>query len=83
MGVFNACNYMYAYHIAGYIYTQGKAKTTSLAARDAPLQLPTIESTNKMMHLLLTDKFFATVVTAVIHSGRLHHRITPDQVNLS
>ena len=51
-----------------------------LTVRDAPLQLPAIESKDKMMHLLLTDKFFATAITATIHSGLLNYKVTPDLV---
>ena len=36
-----------------------------------------------MIHLLLTDKFFVTAVTAIINSGLLKHKITPDQVNFN
>ena len=54
---------------------------------DTPLQssivLPAVESTDKMIHLLLTDKFFATGVMATIHSGLLHYTINPDQVHLN
>ena len=44
--------------------------------------LPSIDSTDNMVHLLLTDKFFATVITAAIDSGQLNYKVTPDQVNL-
>ena len=61
---------------------QGKIKAASLSMSHTSLQLPAIESTDKMIHLLLTDTFFATAVTAAIHSGLLHRKISPDQVNL-
>ena len=53
---------------------------------DIPLQsvvhvLPTIENTDKMIHLILTDKLFTTALTEAIHSGLLNHKLTPDQVN--
>ena len=43
--------------------------------------LPAVETTDNMIHLLLTDKFIASAVTAAINSGHLHHKITADQVN--
>ena len=46
-------------------------------------ELPNIENTDYMIHLLLTDKFFATVITAAIRSGRLNYKVTPDQVNVN
>ena len=54
-----------------------------LTVKDAPLQLPVVESKDKMIHLLLTDKFFVTAITAAIHSGLLNYKVTPDQVNLN
>ena len=63
-------------------FLQGKIKAASLSMSHTSLQLPAVGSTDKMIHLLLTDTFFATVITASIHSGLLHHKILPDQVNL-
>ena len=45
--------------------------------------LPAVESKDKMIHLLLTDKLFATGITAAIHSDLLNYKITPDKVNLN
>ena len=45
--------------------------------------LPAVEDNDKMIHLLLTDKFFATAVMAAIHSGLLYYKLNPDQVNLN
>ena len=79
-----------AAHVACYLliiyWLQGEVLTTM--SDDIPLQslvhvLPTLESTDKMIHLMLTDKFFSTAITAATHSGVLHHKITPDQVKLS
>ena len=63
--------------------TQGEVVST--ASDDIPLQsvvLPAVENTDKMIHLLLTDKVFVTAITAAIHSGLLHYTITADQVNI-
>ena len=43
--------------------------------------LPAIESTDNMIHLLLTDKLFATGVMDAINCGLLNYTITPDKVN--
>ena len=63
---------------------QGEVLTTM--SDDIPLQsavhvLPAIENTDQMIHLLFTDKLFATALTEAIHSGLLNYKITPDQVN--
>ena len=74
-------NFVWLY-ICIYIFLQGKIKAASLSMSHASLQLPAVGSTDKMFHLLLTDTFFVTAITAAIHSGLLHHKIPPDQVNL-
>ena len=33
-----------------------------------------------MIYLLLTPKLFGSAITAAIHSGVLHHKVTPDMV---
>ena len=60
-----------------------KGEVLTGVSDDIPLQstmLPAVESTDNMVHLLLTDKLFATAVMAAIHSDLLHQKITPDQV---
>lgn len=51
-----------------------------------PLQsaeLPAVKSSDNMIHLMLTNRLFTTAVTAIIDSGLLLHKITPNQVNLT
>ena len=45
-----------------------------------PVQLPDVSSTDKMIYLLLTPKLFGSTITAAIHSGILHHKVTPNTV---
>ena len=65
---------------------QGEVLTT--ASDDSLSQsvvhvLPAVENTDNMIHLLLTDKLFATAVMDAINCGLLNYNITPDKVNLN